>query len=190
MIAIPTISWADEYSTAVLTLDPVGFWPLNETSGNIAYDAPGNGNNGMYQSGVTLGVAGVPNPPFVGIESGAVAAGFSGSAGNNSCVTLTNLPINSATVTITEWIYPTVPGNAGTTFWNNGQGAGFTGYYFNNAQMGCNWPGGGGNQWTCGAFAPPINQWSIMRLMQPPISRPEPRPAVQTTAALRALEVQ
>lgn len=161
-------SRADEYSNAVVSLRPVGFWPLNETSGTTAFDVSGNNNNGAYQSAVTLGGAGVPNPPFVGFASGSVAAGFNSSQGNNSCVTLTNLPINANTVTITEWIYPTVSGDVGTTFWNNGQGAGFTGYYFNNAQLGYNWPGGGGNQWTYGAFTPPINQWSFVALVITP----------------------
>src|SRR5215469_8144569 len=158
-------SRADEYSNAVISLNPVGFWPLNETNGTTAFDVSGNGNNGVYQSAVTLGAAGVPNPPFIGFASGSAAAGFNSSQGNNSCVTLANLPINSATVTITEWIYPTVSGDVGTTFWNNGQGAGFTGYYFNNAQLGYNWPGGGGNQWTFGAFTPVINQWSFVALV-------------------------
>src|SRR5215469_8556155 len=116
-------SRADEYSNAVISLNPVGFWPLNETSGTTAFDVSGNGNNGTYQSGVTLGAAGVPNPPFVGFATNSVASGFSGSAGDSSCVTLTNLPINAATVTITEWVYPTQSGDLGTSFWNASQNA-------------------------------------------------------------------
>ena len=169
IVALGTVSSrADEYSTTVLSLNPVGFWPLNETSGTTAFDVSGNNNNGAYQSAVTLGTAGVPNPPFVGFAGGSVAADFNSSQGDSSCVTLTNLPIDSATVTITEWIYPTASGDVGTTFWNNGQGAGFTGYYFNSAQLGYNWPGGGGNQWTFGAFTPAINQWSFVALVISP----------------------
>ena len=65
-----------------------------------------------------LGVAGVPNPPFVGFADNSLAAGTSGSANDSYCVTLSNLPINSDTVTITEWIYPTDSSAVGTTFWS------------------------------------------------------------------------
>jgi len=36
----------------------VGWWPLNEDSGNTAYDLSGNGNHGTLNGGVTQGVAG------------------------------------------------------------------------------------------------------------------------------------
>lgn len=158
---------ADEYSTTVLSLNPVGFWPLNETSGTTAFDISGNQNNGEYQGGVTLGAAGVSNPPFAGFASDDLAAGFSAAA-SDSWVTVTNLPINSASVTITEWVYPTVPGDLGTTFWNNGQNAGLARAYFNNAAMGYNWHGGDGNQWTYSAFSPPVGQWSFLALVITP----------------------
>lgn len=36
----------------------IGYWPLNEASGTVAYDKSGNGRNGVYTN-VTLGQAGV-----------------------------------------------------------------------------------------------------------------------------------
>lgn len=51
-------------------------WQLNETNGTIAFDSSGNGNNGLYEPGVTLDEAGVPDPPFVGIATNNLAAGF------------------------------------------------------------------------------------------------------------------
>jgi len=153
------------YTNVVLGLNPVGFWPLNETSGTTAFDISGNNNNGAYQSGVMLGVAGVPNPPFLGFTGGSGAAGFSGSLGDSSCVTLSNLPINSANVTITEWIYPTNASAVGTTFWNNGQNAGLSEAYFNNAAVGYNWHGGSGGQWGFTGPVPPLNQWSFVAMV-------------------------
>jgi hypothetical protein len=156
------------YFAGVLALHPVGFWPLNETSGITAFDASGNGCNGTYQSNVKLGLAGVANPPHLGFPNNGVAAGFSGLAYTNSCVTLSNLPITSINVTITEWIYPTDPGAIGTTFWNAGQNAGFAEAYYDNAALGYNWHGGDGNQWTYTAFTPPVDQWSFVALVITP----------------------
>lgn len=64
------------YALGVLQLRAVGFWQLNETNGTIAFDSSGNGNNGLYEPGVTLDEAGVPDPPFVGIATNNLAAGF------------------------------------------------------------------------------------------------------------------
>jgi hypothetical protein len=164
IVGLGTASSRADYYSAVLALNPVGFWQLNETNGTTAFDASGNGNNGTYQAGVTLGVAGVPNPPFVGFAANSLAAGFSSSV-NDSWVTLTNLPINSDTVTITEWIYPTVPTDLGTTFWNSGQNAGLSEAYNDNAALGYNWHGGDGNQWEYIAFTPPADQWSFVALV-------------------------
>ena len=168
IIVLGTVSAsAISYSNVVLGLDPVGYWQLNETNGTIAFDSSGHQNNGVYQSAVTLGVSGVPNPPFVGF-SNSPAASFSGLSSVNSYVSLTNVPINSATVTITEWIYPTNSSAVGTTFWNAGQNAGFSQAYDDNAALGYNWHGGDANQWTYTAFTPPRSQWSFVALVITP----------------------
>lgn len=38
---------------------PLAAWPMDETSGTIMYDASGNGRDGAYVGGVTLGAAGI-----------------------------------------------------------------------------------------------------------------------------------
>jgi hypothetical protein len=42
----------------VLALGPIAYWPLNESSGAVAYDISGNGYNGAH-TGVTLGQTGI-----------------------------------------------------------------------------------------------------------------------------------
>jgi hypothetical protein len=78
-----TVSAPTPYEQVVLQLDPLGYWPLNETSGTVAYDVVG-GNNGTYTNlvpggnGITLGVSG-PQNTFFGNNS--LAAGFDGVSG-------------------------------------------------------------------------------------------------------------
>lgn len=43
------------YPSIVLADNPAAFWKLNETSGTVAYDSSGNGLNGTYTGGYTLG---------------------------------------------------------------------------------------------------------------------------------------
>lgn len=38
---------------------PLAAWPMDETSGTVMYDASGNGRDGEYVGGVTLGAAGI-----------------------------------------------------------------------------------------------------------------------------------
>jgi RHS repeat-associated protein len=59
------------YRNAVLSDGPYAYLPLDESSGNIAYDATGNLNNGEYRGGVVIGGGG----PFGGTST---AAAFSG----------------------------------------------------------------------------------------------------------------
>jgi hypothetical protein len=53
-----TAAVGSSYSAAVLADSPVGYWRLGEGSGITAADASGNGRNGTYTNGVTLGSAG------------------------------------------------------------------------------------------------------------------------------------
>lgn len=61
------------YQQVILADKPVGFWPLNETSGTVANDLSGNGWNGTYTGGVELAAITFP--------SGGAAAKFDGSTG-------------------------------------------------------------------------------------------------------------
>jgi len=49
-----TVVTPTTYQQAIVTLGPVAFWPLNETSGTIAYDVIG-GNNGTYTLSSVVG---------------------------------------------------------------------------------------------------------------------------------------
>jgi hypothetical protein len=82
------------YAQIILADSPVAYWPLDETSGTIAYDQSGNGFNGTYAGGVSLGRPGLPNSTQ--------AAFFDGISGN---VTLNDVPLTSTTsVTIEGWV--------------------------------------------------------------------------------------
>lgn len=47
------------YVDKIVATEPIAYWPQNELSGFNALDASGNGRNGSYQGGVTLGADGV-----------------------------------------------------------------------------------------------------------------------------------
>lgn len=67
------------YAQTVLEDGPVGFWPLDETSGTVANDLSGNGYNGTYEDTYTLGsaplVLGYPSALFAGGSASAVFVG-------------------------------------------------------------------------------------------------------------------
>lgn len=44
------------YQLKVIKDQPIGFWPLDETTGTVAIDYSGCGNNGSYQNGYTNGL--------------------------------------------------------------------------------------------------------------------------------------
>jgi hypothetical protein len=74
----------------------IGYWPLNEDSGNTAYDASGNGNNGSLSGSINQGTPGT---------LGTTAYSFDGS---DDAVTVTDSPELNLTdsLTISMWINP------------------------------------------------------------------------------------
>jgi hypothetical protein len=86
------------YASTVLADHPLGYWRLGESSGTTAFDSSGNGHNGTYVGGVTLGV-----PGLIGNGDPDTAASFSGSGH----VDLGTLNLNLSTVTLEAWINPT-----------------------------------------------------------------------------------
>jgi hypothetical protein len=101
----PLIQPAGSYAAAVLDRNPMAYWPLNETSGSVAYDLAG-GYDGTYTSGVVLGQSGIPNGGF----------GFPGnfSALFNGISSRIEIPGEAfdltKALTITAWVkVPTVP---------------------------------------------------------------------------------
>jgi hypothetical protein len=58
-----TVAPITSFAAALLPLNPLSYWPLNETNGTIAYDYFGN-NDGAYVGACLLGALGVPGPGF------------------------------------------------------------------------------------------------------------------------------
>jgi len=46
----------EQFSASPLTYGLVGYWPLDEGAGNLAYDVSGNSNAAHLQGGFLLGV--------------------------------------------------------------------------------------------------------------------------------------
>ena len=69
---------SDAYAQAVLASKPLAYWRFEETQGDRAADASGNGNHAEYGEKVWRGVRGVTGKTFSGFESGNCAAGFPG----------------------------------------------------------------------------------------------------------------
>ena len=91
------------YADAVLSLSPVGYWPLDEAAGTVARDLDGT-NNGTYVGSPTLGVAG----PLVGDNSTAVT--FNGSSQYVNCGSGVAVPVTGITVAL--FVKATAPGTA------------------------------------------------------------------------------
>jgi len=86
------------YQKDLLALGPLAYWPLNETSGTVAYDMAG-GYNGTYIGGVTLAQPGVTNSSF---GSPSYSASFDGASGY---VDIPEGPFNiTGAITVAAWV--------------------------------------------------------------------------------------
>ena len=156
------------YQTAMLGANPYVWWRLNETNGALFYDAIGN-MNGTNAGAVVLGAAGPRPPDFLGFELTNTAAQFANGTAN-AWINVPALNLNTNTVTLTAWIYPTgsQADYAGLLFYRSGgtvaglgyggsfgSNAGMIGYTWNNDQSTWNWTSG---------LTPPANQWSFVAL--------------------------
>src|ERR1039458_3012785 len=90
------------YDSLIVADGPLGFWPLNESSGTTATDVTGNGHNGTYTGGFTLGQA--------GIGDGETAASFNGSTGYVTVPDASALRLVPP-FSIESWVYPSSWGN-------------------------------------------------------------------------------
>ena len=84
---------SQSYADAILSLAPVGCWPLGEASGTVARDLTGL-NNGTYVGSPTLGVAG----PLVGDPATAVT--FADAAGYVLATTASDGPAAALTIVV------------------------------------------------------------------------------------------
>lgn len=104
--ATPVTPRPGSYQAAVVADNPLGYWPLAETNGSVAFD-PVGGHNGTYVGGVTLARPGVP---FAGFGSPSYAALFDGTSGY---VDIPEGPFNiTNAVTAMVWVnVPVAPTN-------------------------------------------------------------------------------
>jgi hypothetical protein len=93
-----TLISPNPYQQSLLSLNPMAYWPLNETSGTIAHDIIG-GYNRTYVGGFTLGQAG-PGSSIFGSASRSVQ--FDGSSGY---VDIPEGPFNiTGPITVVAWV--------------------------------------------------------------------------------------
>jgi len=162
------------YETAVLADQPVCYYPLNETSGTLAYEYV-SGSDGTYGSNAVLGQAGIPNPPFLGFSTTDFAFDVSGTETDSwvSAPFGTLEGPNGQTIpniTFTCWIYPVGTQNtsAGIIMTRGGAGrgldispsggatAGMLGYVWNNNDP--------DSYDYVSNLSPPDSQWSFAAL--------------------------
>jgi hypothetical protein len=134
--SLDTIDGAPQgYALAILADHPVGYWRLGEASGLIARDASGNGFDGAYQGGVTLG------RPGALANDGDTAVSLDGTTG---FVRIPNSPrLDSLTVASAEGWVRGGTSNGDQEIWSAWDG-GATGYQliYNNGTAGV-WSGNG-----------------------------------------------
>lgn len=128
------------YDADVAILNPVGWWLLNEQSGNTAFDSGSGGNNGVATGGFTVGVPGpITGTPTdtayqfyqyggsVGTGSGALGTGLLGSSllgdgagsqdpGLVSLTPATDLQFGTTSFSIAGWINGTSTASDGNAY--------------------------------------------------------------------------
>jgi hypothetical protein len=98
-----TVSTPTPYEQVLLQLNPIAYWPLNETAGTTAFDLIG-GNNGTYTNvsagvGVTLAQ---PGPSAAIFGNNSLAASFDGVGG---VVDIPEGPFNiTGAITVVAWV--------------------------------------------------------------------------------------
>ncbi|MGC9942853.1 MAG: LamG-like jellyroll fold domain-containing protein [Verrucomicrobiota bacterium] len=173
---------AGSYEGAVLALNPVAYYELNETNDPstgeaVAYDFAG-GFNGVYGTSVLNGFDGTVGPRpadgFPDFSTTDWAALFPSPSGE---ITLAPWELNTNTVTFTAWIYPIGVQNpfAGLIYIVGGpDGSGFnfcgTGDVDTNGNstLGYTWNYDAGTYGWNSGIAPPQSQWSFVALVVTP----------------------
>ncbi len=93
------------YERAVLALNPIAYYRLNEPAGSAnLYDYVG-GHDGVYEANAISGAWGVTNPPYNGFEEGNLCL----ETATNAAETWATAPFGALgipNVTFTCWIYP------------------------------------------------------------------------------------
>jgi hypothetical protein len=163
-VTTPFPNYTSTYTNAVLNLEPVAFWRLNETSGVTAFDLAG-GHNGTNNGNLVLGTNGPSALAFPGLEPANTAYQFNGT---DTSVSFPALNLTSSNVTITAWLKSS--GSQGTnsgivswdgtnTFW-----FGFGSYSYNNNTLTLERDGFS----YFSALVVPSNQWTFVALVLGP----------------------
>ncbi len=167
---------AGSYAEKIFANHPVAYWRFNDhgdpsTNYAVANDFVG-GFSGVYGSAAynaMLGVAG-PNPAaFPGFEPGNGALQTANA--DHAWVIAPPLNLNTNTVTMMAWIYPTAwsePGSAGLIFarTSNNDVNGLD--YQNNDQLGYTWNGSASTYNFASRLVVPSNMWSFVALVLSP----------------------
>jgi len=153
------------YAKVVLAANPYAYWRLNETSGTTAHDSMG-GYDGTYASAVQLGGPGQESAGLFGMGADTASAVFSGGTAN-CYVAVPALNLNTNTVTIMAWVYPTaVPDPWTGIFMCSTPNADGMMFRDTPSQLGMYWDGG---FWYDGTgLTVPVNQWSLVALSVEP----------------------
>ena len=162
--------------TAVLSLGPVAYWPLNETNdpsagGVGAYDAAGT-YDGAYLTAAENafnGVTGIQAADGFGLF--ATNPGALGCSGvDQDWVVTPPLNLNTNTVTISLWIHPNgVQANSAGLFVNRNSGtvAGLS--YYDNDRLGYKWNNDGSETWSFNSGLLILTDvWSFVALVVEP----------------------
>ncbi len=161
---------------AILANHPVAYYRLSETGSTAggtlsAADSAGT-FTATYGGNATDGVPGPrPSDGYTGFDSLNTGVSFANNVAD-SLVTIPALNLNTNTVTITAWVYPTaVPASyAGIVFCrpaNDASGMNFT----SGGQIGYTWNQNNQNTWAwMSGLVPPLQQWSFVALVISPNS--------------------
>ena len=171
----------DSYAEKVSTNGAYAYWRLNEngdpsTNYTAAHDYIG-GFSGIYGAGAQNGYNGILGPgpsAFPGFEGGNSALQSVNTAVNAalnpsyvSWVVAPPLNLNTNTVTMCAWIYPTVVNEANATgiLFTRGGGSDIHGFgYGPGNQLGYTWTNGGATFGFISGLIIPSNQWSFVAL--------------------------
>lgn len=180
MLPVPSAPSAGaSYAYSVYTNNPLAYWRLSETNDPTtgifpAYDSSGHHFDGTYGSAVLVNVPGPQAPTFPNFETTNVGAEFPGGVANG-VISVPALNLNTNTVTLTAWIYPTGTEQSGGGLVFNRDGNNSSGLGFGNAvdgnqsrALGYNWNDNSSAYNFSSQLYPPLNQWSFVALTVTP----------------------
>jgi hypothetical protein len=123
---LTVVASPDVYTTDVAQDTPGAYWPLGESSGLVAVDYSGGGNNGNISNNVTLGATGPRPPTYQGFNAGKLAYQFDGGSSFINCGTGPSLS-GTTDFTLEAWVNTTA--TADGVIVQQRYSAGFNGEY-------------------------------------------------------------